>query len=304
MERKDGQDRGLENDVSTKVPTAASLQTPPNRMSDSEEDDLDDLDGTRFTASTSERKLTSDADILDEFSATELDGAPKESQPLEPGLKDVPEDAGLSNAAADEFSKQLQEQMAALLGNVDETPEMRKEIENMMQELGAAADSRPSEAAEKGKSEARQAVPPREEDGFQSTIRKTMERMQNSGEQASAAVAAEDSDDIIAQMLKEMQSGGLDGAGGEEEFSKMLMGMMEQLTNKEILYEPMKELHDKFPGWMTKNRDNVKKDDLRRYDDQQRLVAEIVGKFEEKGYSDAKAADREYIVERMQQVSR
>ncbi|KAL8826906.1 MAG: hypothetical protein Q9191_003509 [Dirinaria sp. TL-2023a] len=253
-------------------------------MSDNE-DDLDDLD-----------------DILDEFSATRIDGAPKEPQPLEPGLKDVPEDAELSNAAADEFSKQLQEQMAALLGNVDETPEMRKEIENMMQELGAAADSKPSEVVEKGKSETRQTVPPREDDGFQSTIRKTMERMQNSGEQASAAAAAEDSDDIIAQMLKEMQSGGLDGAGGEEEFSKMLMGMMEQLTNKEILYEPMKELHDKFPGWMAKNRDNVKKDDLRRYDDQQRLVAEIVGKFEERGYSDAKAADREYIVERMQQM--
>ena len=194
--------------------------------------------------------------------------------------------------------------MAALLGNVDETPEMRKEIENMMQEIGAAADLGASETAERGqKSETEHAVPRRGEGDFQETIRKTMERMQTSGEQASAAVAAEDSDDVVAQMLKDMQMGGLDGAGGEEEFSKMLMGMMEQLTNKEILYEPMKELHDKFPGWMSKNRDTVKKDDLRRYGDQQRLVAEIVGKFEEKTYSDEKAADREYIVERMQQVS-
>lgn len=286
MERKDGQDEGLRNHASTKEPTTASLQPPRSQVSGVEEDDLDDLD-----------------DILDEFSATNIDGAQKESEPLEPAPKHVPEDAELSDAAADEFSKQLQEQMAALLGNVDETPEMRKEIENMMQELGAAADSRPSEAAERGKkSETRQAVPPRGEDDFQTTIRKTMERMQNSGEQASAAVAAEDPDDIVAQMLKEMQSGSLDGAGGEEEFSKMLMGMMEQLTNKEILYEPMKELHDKFPEWMTKNRDNVKKDDLRRYYEQQRLVAEIVGKFEERAYSDAKAADREYIVERMQQM--
>jgi len=33
----------------------------------------------------------------------------------------------------------------------------------------------------------------------------------------------------------------------------MLLGMMEQLTNKDILYEPMKELDDKFPDWMEKN---------------------------------------------------
>ena len=304
MEGKDGQEQGPGNHASTKVPPTASSQPPRSQVSDIEEDDLDDLDGIWFTTSTSNRRLTPNADILDEFSAVKIDGAQNESEPPEPAPKDVVEDAELSNAATDEFNKQLQEQMAALLGNVDETPEMRKEIENMMEELGAAADSRPSEAADRGKkSETQQTLPPRVEDDFQATIRKTMERMQNSGEQASAALAAEDSDDIVAQMLKEMQSGGLDGAGGEEEFSKMLMGMMEQLTNKEILYEPMKELHNKFPAWMAKNRDKVKKDDLRRYDDQQRLVAEIVGKFEEKGYSDAKAADREYIVERMQQVS-
>lgn len=129
-----------------------------------------------------------------------------------------------------------------------------------------------------------------------------MERMQTSGDQATAAATSDDSDDILAQMLKDMQGGGLGGAGGDEDFSKMLMGMMEQLTNKDILYEPMKELHDKFPGWMTKNRNSTKPDDLQRYEEQQRLVEEIVGKFEEEGYSDSNAADREYIVERMQKA--
>ncbi len=214
-------------------------------------------------------------------------------------------DGELSDAAADEFSRQLQDQMAALLGNVDETPEMRKEIEALMHELGAAADPGDSGSAKPGaENTTTQAAPSRGEDGFQETIRKTMERMQNSGEQACAAAAAsDDSEDILAQMLKEMQSSEQDGTGDEEGFSKMLMSMMEQLTNKDILYEPMKELHDKFPGWMSKNKNSVKKDDLRRYEDQQRLVEEIVAKFDEKGYTDSNAADRQYIVERMQQVS-
>lgn len=132
-----------------------------------------------------------------------------------------------------------------------------------------------------------------------------MERMQASGEQATAAATEAGEDDLLADMLKSLQSGGLDGMnGGEEEFSKMLMGMMEQLTNKDILYEPMKELNEKFPGWMEKNKEKTPAEDLKRYEEQQALVKEIVAKFQEPTYADSNTADREYIVERMQKVSR
>ena len=84
----------------------------------------------------------------------------------------------------------------------------------------------------------------------------------------------------------------------------MLLSMMSQLTNKEILYEPMKELHEKFPAWMESHASTEKAEDLARYKDQQRLVGEIVARFERSGYSDENEGDREYIVERMQKVSR
>lgn len=138
---------------------------------------------------------------------------------------------------------------------------------------------------------------------FQETIRRTMARMQESGDQATAAATAEGSeDDFIAEMMKAMKDIPSEG-GNEEDFSKMLMGMMEQLTNKDILYEPMKELNDKFPGWMEKNKDTLAKDDLKRYQEQQVLVAEMVAKFEEPTYADSNVADREYVVDRMQKVS-
>lgn len=233
--------------------------------------------------------------MLDEFSATKLDSkrdAPTASGPGRPGTQIS---GNTSEPTPDDFNKQLQEQMAALMGEIDESPEMRRQMEEMMRELGAGAEASATTATA-GPS----AAP---EETFQETIRKTMERMQASGDQAAAAVASDDGDDILAQMLKEMQGGGLDGAGSEEDLSKMLMGMMEQLTNKDILYEPMKELHDKFPAWMSKNRASTAADDLLRYEEQQRLVGEIVSRFERKGYSDENAADREFIVERMQKVS-
>jgi len=187
---------------------------------------------------------------------------------------------------------------------------MQAQFDSIFKELGAAASETaghaatniPSSGAAPGTTPANAAAAAAADASFQETIKRTMERMQTSGEQATAAAAAEGSDDFLAELMKQMQSGSMEGEGNEEEFSKMLLGMMEQLTNKEILYEPMKELNEKFPGWFESNRETTPKDDLKRYEEQQGLVKEIVAKFEEPTYADANAADREYIVDRMQKV--
>ncbi|KAF4615621.1 hypothetical protein G7Y89_g15286 [Cudoniella acicularis] len=210
--------------------------------------------------------------------------------------------------------------MADLLGELETSPDMQAQFENMLKELGGAAalgeaagleipsssslstKKEPPAKEKAGSSTAASALAG--EESFQETIKKTMERMRASGDQATASAAAsEPTDDILAEMMKAMSASGLDGAeGSEEDFSKMLLGMMEQLTNKEILYEPMKELDDKFPEWMLKNEGKVEKDDMKRYKEQQVYVREIVARFEAKTYSDDNAPDREYIVERMQKM--
>lgn len=234
--------------------------------------------------------------MLDEFSTAKTADKGKDLAPSEETDLRRAQPTAEADTTEDDFTKQLQEQMAALLGNTDESPEMQRDIEAMMKELGATAgsdqksdDSRPNE----GSSDAT----------FQDTIKKTMERMQASGDQASVAADSESPENILAQLLKEMPEGGEDIPADEEGFNKMLLGMMEQLTNKEILYEPMKELYDKFPGWFKANKDKTKAQDLQRYEEQHRLVKEIVAKFERKDYSDQNSTDREFIVDRMQKVS-
>lgn len=193
---------------------------------------------------------------------------------------------------------------------------MQAQFESFFKDIGAAAaaaaetsgSASDPQAGEASRDPSASASAAAGDASFQETIRRTMERMQASGDQATAAAAADtsSSDDFMAELLKQMQAGGLDGAdgagGSEEELSKMLLGMMEQLTNKDILYEPMKELDDKFPEWMTENRDKVAEEDRKRYELQQGYVREIVAKFEESTYSDSNPADREFIVERMQKV--
>jgi peroxin-19 len=249
--------------------------------------------------------------MLDEFSPSLSTAKP--TLPTGPGrpsaaIPNLPTEEGLSD---EDFAKQLQSGMAELLGELETSPDMQAQFENMLKELGGAAAlgeaaGLEAPAASTSKEPTAKAGPaaaaPATEESFQETIRKTMERMRESGDQATAAAASENTDDLLAEMMKAMQAGGLDGEGGEEDFSKMLLGMMEQLTNKEILYEPMKELDDKFPAWMEKNAGKVDEADMKRYKEQQIHVREIVKRFELKTYKDENAADREYIVDRMQKV--
>ncbi|KAH7125167.1 Pex19 protein family-domain-containing protein [Dendryphion nanum] len=278
--------------LKSEEPTAALAPPPPEIASDPSEDDLSDLD-----------------DVLDEFAATKLDSKVPPKLPSTTTATttdaptsgpDRPDPADLLEAGDDEeFAKQLQAEMESLLGQKD----FAKQFEDIMKEVGEAGPSVLADAKEgEGAGTATPRTAAKADKDFQETIRKTMERMQESGDQAGAAAKSADGDDFLAQMLKEMEGGGFGGEGNDEDFSKVLMGMMEQLTNKEILYEPMKELDEKFPKWMEANREKTGKEDLKRYEEQQTLVREITARFERTGYSDSNSSDREYIVERMQKM--
>ncbi|KAI1100197.1 Pex19-domain-containing protein [Jackrogersella minutella] len=287
-------------DAPEKAEVAAASVPDIDDAPDPDEDDLDDLD-----------------DLLDEFSSVNLDAktpatasgpgrpAADTSTPAAAGASLNTENplGGLDDVSEEEFQKQLQAGMAELMSGLEDSPDMQAQFENIFKGLGEAAAEPSGSGSKSVPPPSDKAAPDLSQDAsFQETIKRTMARMQESGDQATAAAAAEGSeDDFIAEMLKAMKDLPSEG-GNEEDFSKMLMGMMEQLTNKEILYEPMKELNDKFPSWMEKNKDTLAKDDLKRYQEQQVLVAEMVTKFEESTYADSNVADREYIVDRMQKM--
>lgn len=144
-------------------------------------------------------------------------------------------------------------------------------------------------------------------ESFNEAIQRTMERMQDSGNRATEAASTDDglSEDMLAQLLKAVEAGASGGGEDGGDLTKMFMGMMEQLSNKEMLYEPMKELDGKFGPWIEKNKaeDKVPVADMERYETQARIVKQIVTKFEETGYSDEDPKCREYVWERMQEVS-
>jgi peroxin-19 len=308
-------------------PPKEETETPkevPEEAPDPDEDDLSDLDGIHVLHASLQFLANKRTDVLDEFAAVNIKSAPTASGPGRPVSI-----AGASSTTAkapepasalpddDAFAASLQAGMAELLGELESSPEMQKQFEELVKELGdGVAGINPAEGPEIPGSSSKALDPEAKETAakaeasFQESIRATMERMSASNTAATSATQSglpgpgASEDDFLAAMLREMEAGGEGmGAGGDEDFSKMLLGMMEQLTNKDILYDPMKELHDKFPAWLEANRTTVDKADLERYEEQQKLVGEIVGKFEETGYRDDRVDCREYIVDRMQKVS-
>jgi peroxin-19 len=228
----------------------------------------------------------------------------------------------------DDFAKELAKNMASLLGEGD----MSAQLKDLLAEMDVDPDTLPGmmgpqpppppppsapqqQASSSAPASAWQPPPAaggEPEANFSNRINETIRRLQESNRQAteaSSSGADASADDFMAAMLKQLADGAAAGGGGaggggagDEDFSKLLLGMMEELTNKEILYEPMKELDDRFPRWMEENRGKVPADDMRRYEEQCVIVRDIVARYDSKGYSDANQADREYIVDLMQKM--
>ena len=108
----------------------------------------------------------------------------------------------------------------------------------------------------------------------------------------------------------------------EEEMKSMLETMMSSLMSKDVLYEPLKELHDKvrpphaiilaaclwsmrasqFPGYLKEHNASLSAEDKTRYEAQFKIVGEIVTIFEGPGYSEDDPDSGLRVVELMQEV--
>jgi len=180
--------------------------------------------------------------------------------------------------------------------------EVQTQFEKLAKELNealAAADTPAATASPSAPSISPDKAPDASPANFQDRIKQTMERMKLSNAEVDAGLSGADSDDFLAEMMKQM---GGSGEGREEDFSGMLVNMMEQLTSKEILYEPLKDLYEKYPEWIRKNGDKESKENMNRYREQYNIVKEIVMKFDEAGYRDEDETQREYIIDRMQKM--
>ncbi|KAJ3772949.1 Pex19 protein family-domain-containing protein [Lentinula raphanica] len=147
---------------------------------------------------------------------------------------------------------------------------------------------------------------------FQSKIKKTMEKLKESetnmqvrshrhsslviwsnGSQNASSSASSENPETLQGLLNSLKDLGLDDLGasgeGEEdeaELASFLESMMGQLMSKDVLYDPLKELNDKFPAFLTNPPSNLSSDDKTRYEKQYDCVKRIIVIFDDPSYKE------------------
>lgn len=68
-------------------------------------------------------------------------------------------------------------------------------------------------------------------------------------------------EDIMEQMMNEFVS----TIGKKDDFDSMIDGMMKQMLSKELMYEPMKNVCEKFPAWLATAKKTLPEEEYIRY---------------------------------------
>ncbi|PSR73525.1 hypothetical protein PHLCEN_2v10637 [Hermanssonia centrifuga] len=262
------------------------------------DEDVDDLDDvleqftpTRPKPAVDSKKASTSATPQLPATAPKTSSATSVKPPI--GIDDL--DIG------DDFARELAEGMASLMreiaaesgttpdkGNEKGAPqseedlkreeEFRKAWEAMLVEgLNGQMEADAHGGASEGKRKEGEAV---KEDEFQASIRKAMEKLKES--EANLHSESESGADPLEALLSQLGEG---GGEPEAQLQGLLETMMTQLMSKEILYEPLKELSEKFPGYLAENASKMKAEDRQRYESQQKVVTQIITLYEDPTYS-------------------
>ena len=65
--------------------------------------------------------------------------------------------------------------------------------------------------------------------------------------------------EMMESMMKEFEN-----MGNKEDSEEIVEGMMKQLISKEIMYEPIKQVTDKFPHWLARKKNSLSDEEYNR----------------------------------------
>ena len=66
-------------------------------------------------------------------------------------------------------------------------------------------------------------------------------------------------EEMMESMMKE-----LSGFGASGDADDVVDGMMHQLLSKELMYEPMKQVCDRFPAWLAESKAHLSEEEYQK----------------------------------------
>ncbi|KAL5208598.1 hypothetical protein ABZP36_033033 [Zizania latifolia] len=121
------------------------------------------------------------------------------------------------------------------------------------------------------------AAPPRAayaSEALEKLTRETREAVRGL-ETATGAMAGLDDDAMMEEFVKQFEE-----FAGAQDMESIVETMMQQLLSKEILYEPMKDIVEKYPKWLEDNKSKISKEEYKRYQNQLELMMKLNNVYE------------------------
>ncbi|KAG5866187.1 hypothetical protein JTB14_000004 [Gonioctena quinquepunctata] len=212
---------------------------------------------------------------LEDFN--KIDSSQKDAKP-ETTTKEVgtsngalPDSQEWSNDFVQQAAKQFEQNFASLLagGDSNVTPEL---LEQKLQQMADAAQ----QALENPQ------VSETSTD-FASSISRAVQGLSASTEGLQAPLNEED--------FMKMFTGS--GAGQENEILPFMQGMMQGLLSKEVLGPSLEDFVQKLPEYIDKNKDTLDKKDIERYENQKKLMEDVLVVLNEEKDTDSNDVKKE-----------
>eukprot|EP00002_Diphylleia_rotans_P029989 TRINITY_DN6133_c0_g1_i1.p1 TRINITY_DN6133_c0_g1~~TRINITY_DN6133_c0_g1_i1.p1 ORF type:complete len:278 (+),score=82.58 TRINITY_DN6133_c0_g1_i1:67-900(+) len=275
-------------------------------------DDLDDLldDALADFDSPAPNPTTQQQSALPTLSAFDAPPtAPSSSFLASQSSADLPNPSSSSEGAEiseeineEAFVKEFEKSMSELMQSLTQHGDLKKSLEDFYSTMGidpstagfpgmGAPEAQESDEAGPSSSEAgpSQGTP---EDIFRRNMMDAMKKLAEGSEELEQPAEAPGDEESFMKQIQEQ----LEGLSGNSGLQSAMEGMIKQLLTKDVLYEPMRDIAQKYPEWLERNRATLSPDDLERYTRQLDVVRSICQVFEQT------PDNFDQIVELMQQV--
>ncbi|KAK7438470.1 Peroxisome chaperone and import receptor [Stygiomarasmius scandens] len=311
----------------------AAGKAPKHEVEEDDIDDMDDLDDvlSEFN-SDSKPAASTKLSALPATSGrprtnTRVDQPPKSIPGVGSTALDISEEVD-EDALTDEFAKELAKNMEELMRELTEGVDTeKKDGEDMSEEEKNQETQRLMKAAWEamliegmngadipgldnvngmdGKAKAAPgpsgAVPPEPKD-FQTRLKQTMDKLKESESNLQSDSGAGDAPESLESLMSTLRDLGLDEnteAGDDAALAGFLENMMGQLMSKELLYEPLSELNEKFPEFLTNPPQPLEPVDRERFQSQHQYVKKILAVFDQPNYDEKDAETQKKVADLM-----
>eukprot|EP00026_Physarum_polycephalum_P013224 Phypoly_transcript_13604.p1 GENE.Phypoly_transcript_13604~~Phypoly_transcript_13604.p1 ORF type:complete len:336 (+),score=80.11 Phypoly_transcript_13604:43-1008(+) len=109
----------------------------------------------------------------------------------------------------------------------------------------------------------------------ESVASKISDRLKEIAENAKNKEEEEGGGEDLEKMLQDFET--------NPEFQSVMEGMVNQMISKDVLYEPMKELREKYPKWLADNHSKLSEEEYGKYIKQYDIVQKICCVYEASG---------------------